>query len=61
MRENITYREAVAFGEQMLKQAGISDVKTDAWLLFEIAAKIDRNFYYLHLNEEVPKERMEGI
>lgn len=41
----------------MLKEQGIADAKTDAWLLLAMACKIDRNFYYLHMNEEILEEQ----
>lgn len=55
----MTYREAVALGEKILTTAGITDVKTDAWMLLEMAAKIDRNYYYMHMNDEITKEQLE--
>ena len=54
----MTYREALSLGEKVLSMAGIAEVKTDAWLLFEMAAKIDRNFYYLHMEDEIPAEQV---
>ena len=54
----MTYREAVALGEKTLTMAGIADVKTDAWMLLEMAAKIDRNFYYMHMNAEITQEQL---
>ena len=54
----MTYREAVALGETTLTMAGIADVKTDAWMLLEMAAKIDRNFYYMHMNDEITQEQL---
>ena len=32
------------------------DAKIDAWLLLEMVAKIDRSFYFTHINEEVEPE-----
>ena len=52
----MTYREALSLGEKRLSEAGIAEVKTDAWLLFEKVAKLDRNFYYLHMEDEIPEE-----
>lgn len=49
----MTYREVITLGERDLKQAGIVDAKIDAWLLMEACFKIDRSFYYMHMNEEV--------
>ncbi len=54
----MTYREAIGLGEKILAMAGIDEVKTDTWLLFEMAFKADRNFYYLHMDEEVPAEQL---
>ena len=54
----MTYREAVSLGEKILTMAGIADVKTDAWMLLEMAAKIDRSFYYMHMNDEIPQEQL---
>ena len=55
----MTYREAVGLGEKILTMAGIADVKTDAWMLLEMAAKIDRNYYYMHMDDEITKEQLE--
>ncbi|MBR5565612.1 MAG: peptide chain release factor N(5)-glutamine methyltransferase [Roseburia sp.] len=54
----MTYREAIGLGEKILTTAGIADVKTDAWMLLEMAAKIDRNFYYMHMNDEITGEQL---
>lgn len=55
----MTYREAIGLGEKVLTMAGIADVKTDAWMLLEMAAKIDRNYYYMHMDDEITKEQLE--
>ncbi|MDD6058634.1 MAG: peptide chain release factor N(5)-glutamine methyltransferase [Clostridiales bacterium] len=52
----MTYREAIDFGKEILSRAGIAEAKTDAWLLLEMACKIDRNFYYMHMEEELQEE-----
>ena len=49
----MTYRELISRGEKVLELAGVADVKTDAWLLLEMVCKIDRNFYYMHMDEDV--------
>lgn len=54
----MTYREAIGLGEKILTMAGIVDVKTDAWMLLEMAAKIDRSYYYMHMNDEISKEQL---
>ena len=47
----MTYREALLLGKNRLKDSGIQDADTDAWLLFAAVLGIDRNFYYLHIND----------
>lgn len=53
----MTYREAIELGEKVLQMADIADAKTDAWLLLESVCRIDRNFYYLHLEDDLPEEQ----
>ena len=53
----MTYREGLAAGEKILSKAGIADAKTDTWLLMEMACKIDRNFYYMHMMEDMTEEQ----
>lgn len=55
----MTYCEAVAAGERILNNVGISDPRIDSWLLLEMACKIDRNFYYMHMDEEMTSEQIE--
>ena len=52
----MTYREAEQKGERLLQAAGIADAKTDAWLLLEMVAHIDRSFYFMHSGDEVEPE-----
>ena len=52
----MTYKQAEQRGEQLLQTAGVMDAKTDAWFLLEMVAKIDRSFYFTHINEEVETE-----
>ena len=54
----MTYRETVNLGEKVLSMADIAEAKTDAWLLLEMVCKIDRSFYYLQMEEEMPEEQM---
>ncbi len=56
----MTYREAMNLGEKVLKMADIADAKVDAWLLLEMVCKIDRNFYYLHLEDDLSEEQVSG-
>lgn len=55
----MTYCEAVAAGEKILNNVGISDSRIDSWLLLEMACRIDRNFYYMHMDEEMTSEQTE--
>lgn len=52
----MTYKQAEQEGEKKLTDAGIADAKTDAWLLLEMVAKIDRSFYFMHMSDEVEPE-----
>ena len=54
----MTYREAIHLGEKVLSIAGVPDVNTDAWLLFEYVAKIDRNYYYTYIDEEITEQTL---
>lgn len=54
----MTYRDAINLGEKVLNMAEIMDAKTDAWLLLEMVCKIDRNFYYLHMEEDLTEEQV---
>lgn len=53
----MTFREAIAFGEEKLNTAGIEDAKNDAWLLLTFVCKIDRTYYYVHMDEEMSMEQ----
>ena len=52
----MTFREAMCFGEEKLNTAGIVDAKSDAWLLLTYVCKIDRTFYYVHMDEVMNPE-----
>ena len=54
----MTFREAIVYGEEKLNTAGIVDAKNDAWLLLTFICKIDRTFYYSHMDGEVPIEQL---
>ena len=54
----MTFREAIGFGEEKLNKVGIVDAKTDAWILLTYVCKIDRTFYYVHMDEEMNEEHM---
>lgn len=53
---SMTFREAMSFGEKKLNTAGIVDAKTDAWILLTYVCKIDRTYYYVHMDEEMSPE-----
>ncbi len=57
----MTYREAIILGEEKLKEAGIEEAKSDAWLLLTAACKIDHTFYYMHMDEELLQEQAEAF
>ncbi|MEE1009122.1 MAG: peptide chain release factor N(5)-glutamine methyltransferase [Agathobacter sp.] len=54
----MTYREAIDLGEKILKEAGVVDAKNDAWLLLTMVCKIDRTYYFVHMDEEIDTESM---
>ena len=54
----MTFREAICFGEEKLNIAGIDDAKNDAWLLLTFICKIDRTFYYVHMDEDMSVEQV---
>lgn len=49
----MTYRQAIAHGEKLLSAAEVPDAKNDARLLMEMACKVSRTFYYMHMDEEM--------
>ena len=55
----MTYQQALKWGEFFLQEKEIEDANTDAWLLLAMVCHIDRNFYYLHMREEMQKEQIE--
>lgn len=56
----MTYQKALKQGEAFLREHGIDDAVTDSWLLLAMACRIDRNFYYLHMQKELPGEQKEA-
>lgn len=53
----MTFREAIEVGEKVLQRAGIEDAKNDAWLLLAMVSKINRTYYYVHMDEELTIEQ----
>lgn len=56
----MTYQQSLKQGTVFLQEKGIEDAKTDSWLLLAMVCHIDRNFYYLHMQKELPKEQKEA-
>lgn len=54
----MTYREAIKFGEEVLVVANVADAKTDAWLLLSTVCRMERSFYYLHMEDDLPEEEL---
>ena len=54
----MTYREAIELGEKILNMANIVDAKNDAWLLLTAACKIDRTFYYMHMDRDMDSQQV---
>lgn len=53
----MTFREALEKGEKVLSREGIVDAKNDAWLLLAMVCKINRTYYYVHMDEELTVEQ----
>ena len=54
----MTFREALEKGEKVLGREGIVDAKNDAWLLLAMVCKINRTYYYVHMDEELTVEQI---
>lgn len=53
------YKALLEDGKQYLKERQIEDGNLDAWLLLEHVCGISRSWYFVHEDEEVPKEQAE--
>ncbi|MCI5620844.1 MAG: peptide chain release factor N(5)-glutamine methyltransferase [Lachnospiraceae bacterium] len=53
----MTYREGVAWGTETLELAGVTDSELDAWYLLQMVCRIERSYYYMHGEEELPEEQ----
>lgn len=53
----MTLREALTLGKELLKEAGIEEYETDAWLLLEGACGCTRNDYYVRGNEPLSESQ----
>lgn len=54
----MTFREAMEAGETVLQSANIENAKNDAWLLLAMVCKINRTYYYVHMDEELTMEQV---
>lgn len=52
----MTLREAYEYGQEKLKNAGISDAAVDAWYLLEFATGLSRAEYFLRMNESTEQK-----
>ena len=52
-----TLHELRGYGEAVLRDAGIADAKTDAWLLLEHTVSIKKSYYFMNMQEIVPEEK----
>lgn len=52
----MTYEYALQAARNVLKDAGIKEYESDAWLLMEYVCRIDKSYYYLNLREEMEEE-----
>lgn len=52
----MTFREALNWGKEQLKKAGIAEYDLDAWLLMEYVSGISRAMYYVKDREEMTDE-----
>ncbi len=53
----MTLKEAWQSGIHQLEEAGITEAQLDAWYLLEHAAKITKEYYYLHMDQELNQEQ----
>lgn len=51
----MTLKDAFLYGKRLLKEAGITEFETDAWLLLEEAAGCTRNDLYVRGDQELEK------
>ena len=50
-------RVGTEWGSTVLAQAGVAEAKLDAWLLLETVCRINRTFYYSHMEEALTLEQ----
>ncbi|MCF0146026.1 MAG: peptide chain release factor N(5)-glutamine methyltransferase [Eubacterium sp.] len=49
----MSFKSEYEKGRQVLERAGVREADTDARILLEYVAQIDRSYYYLHMHEEM--------
>ena len=57
----ISCKEALQCTVELLVNAGVPDAEIDAWYLFEHVTGMNRSAYFLHKEEELPKEQAEKL
>lgn len=57
----ISCKEALQCAVELLVNAGVPDAEIDAWYLFEHVTGMNRSAYFLHKEEELPKEQAERL
>lgn len=57
----ISCKEALQCTVELLVNAGVPDAEIDAWYLFEHVTGMNRSAYFLHKEEELPKEQAERL
>ena len=55
----MTLKEAICFGEENLRVAGVADHKCDSFILFEHVTGISRAKYYANEHQKISKEEQE--
>lgn len=53
----MTLRELLRWGEERLEQAGVPEVRTDAWELLEFSLGIEKSYYFMHENDKIKDEQ----
>lgn len=56
----MTYRKARETAGLLLKQSGVENEAAESWFLMEYVCGIDRSFYLLHQQEEMPEAERES-
>jgi len=57
----MTCKEALRQVSELLAAADVPDADVDAWYLFEHVTGMNRAFYFLHMEEEMPPEKLEEL